>query len=931
MTAQDRDCTQPPKVLLFFINLELQDGKNERLNFHSGDSPEEVAFDFCRKKGLNLKIFNFIVASLNDKIADLKPKAERPKSTDNPQNPPAGIGRDLDCSDLNHTKPVGLESTQNESYTRLSEATPLKPALDPRLKTDSLLTPHASQKKDPLLNKDFPQQKPVPETEKKKLSATTSNPMSSGASKLADYSQESYFLVTPNNKENLQPEEDPSREEPKPHRNLRLSPQHKSSTDYHSRNLFDTLNDSSKQQTFDLDQQAELRPNPRSLHRSKTPKNTGLDSSFARSKPSPSFQRESANSQLFYYPRDLPAEPSPQLSRKHFKSLSRSSVLATQQTQQSSQYPGHRLYNLAVSNHLRKQAQIEQSQLLREELEVADVSFTPEVNVISSLIHECKFIEQPYYERLNRFGEEKRAKQEMIRQLRSEVENSRFDFKPKIDPISQIISKQRDKSLEDKDFDRFQQLYEIALKKNKPANSPLREKQLNATFTFKPAINEHSRKLARDTGDFAKRLQTSIEQKELRHKLSAEKHLKAGQPAARSASHQKRARDASANQQSKARLQVYSQLYEAGKTQASRMKELVQKEVDRIKKDMDRAKASSSSNHIFNELVGRRVFAMFEHLDQDKTGAVQAADPSAFGSMPAEVRKLFEPFLKLLGAKEQPVTFETFEYLFKKFVRVASADQNLNVEERRAVLSLGEEKKKKLATKNPHLTFKVRATDAASHHRTDPKEENRPQPQSLLQQRSTPRSPAAGRDRRAKRSPGAARVHFPADSQPVPLPQLPLRLQLQPPHLHLARKEAVPRRHHSSRRRERPERPGLVTVQVTTTLIKRVARYPLQFWLLYESLVHDGDDLAVWLNRRPSSRCSGVILCRQRTFTLSFLCRASALVAVGAPVFSLLIISALLMHGMTATPSTSPSELTRWAGSSSWKTTYPLQRLSPVK
>jgi hypothetical protein len=152
------------------------------------------------------------------------------------------------------------------------------------------------------------------------------------------------------------------------------------------------------------------------------------------------------------------------------------------------------------------------------------------------------------------------------------------------------------------------------------------------------------------------------------------------------------------------------------------MKELVQKEVDRIRKDMDRAKASSSSNQIFNELVAKRVLAMFEHLDVAKTGSVEVADPTVFASQSAEVKKLFDPFVRLLSSKEQPVDFETFEYLFKKFIRVDLFDQNLNVEERRVVLSLGEEKKRKTAGKNPNLTFKVGLHSPSQPSRSRPDE-----------------------------------------------------------------------------------------------------------------------------------------------------------------------------------------------------------------
>jgi hypothetical protein len=221
---------------------------------------------------------------------------------------------------------------------------------------------------------------------------------------------------------------------------------------------------------------------------------------------------------------------------------------------------------------------------------------------------------------------------------------------------------------------------------------------------------------------------------------------------------------------------VHRQLYEAGKSQVCRMKELVQQEVDRIKRDMDRAKASTASNHIFNELVARKVVALFRLLGGPQSGALEAADPLAAGHS-AEARKLFEPFAKLLNSQGQPVDIDTFEFLFKKFFRVAPRDQNLNVEERRVVLSLGDEKKKKPAAANANLTFKVASGDRARDNRADAPQEARPQPdEALLQQRSSlplprrrPRPRPSGGSRKCTSAPSSrpsTRTHTTAATTP---------------------------------------------------------------------------------------------------------------------------------------------------------------------
>lgn len=163
-------------------------------------------------------------------------------------------------------------------------------------------------------------------------------------------------------------------------------------------------------------------------------------------------------------------------------------------------------------NHSKKQLQISNSINIRKELELADASFTPEINKISDMIFQKKHDPNlPCYERLVKLGSEAQAKKERVRKLRKEVEENCYDFRPKLSMISRIINDEKGKLNNSKEIPRYELLYE-------DSKSPLQELAMNQNCTFHPAINEKSLKmLTPEEESFMKRLATSIEKKQTQY------------------------------------------------------------------------------------------------------------------------------------------------------------------------------------------------------------------------------------------------------------------------------------------------------------------------------------------------------------------------------------------------------------------------------
>jgi hypothetical protein len=66
----------PNSEVLFFINLELQDGNRLKTDFCKGDSPEELAYKVCNKNKLSLEAFKFMVRTIEAELTKYQKKQD---------------------------------------------------------------------------------------------------------------------------------------------------------------------------------------------------------------------------------------------------------------------------------------------------------------------------------------------------------------------------------------------------------------------------------------------------------------------------------------------------------------------------------------------------------------------------------------------------------------------------------------------------------------------------------------------------------------------------------------------------------------------------------------------------------------------------------------------------------------------------------------
>lgn len=174
---------------------------------------------------------------------------------------------------------------------------------------------------------------------------------------------------------------------------------------------------------------------------------------------------------------------------------------------------GHQLYEKAIGQHLRRQMQTEQSESLKKECEMEGVTFAPSINMISTMIVEKKQQNsRPRYERLHEIASAKKLKLERCRELKKELENDQYDFKPQICELSKQLDKESSIKKTSLGESRFLQLYQDS-KLRQSHTDILREQSKNRNCTFHPEINENSKKLiksSKETG-FKERLASSIE------------------------------------------------------------------------------------------------------------------------------------------------------------------------------------------------------------------------------------------------------------------------------------------------------------------------------------------------------------------------------------------------------------------------------------
>lgn len=126
---ESREYLESAPDVLFVLKVDMGGGRQEYIHFCRGDSPEDLAFSFCKENGLNIKVYDFISESLRQKYHQLQtgvlteskskaantttPKvAPQPKVSKQNQTAFKSI-QDSDSSPRLHDRPTAAESNPN--------------------------------------------------------------------------------------------------------------------------------------------------------------------------------------------------------------------------------------------------------------------------------------------------------------------------------------------------------------------------------------------------------------------------------------------------------------------------------------------------------------------------------------------------------------------------------------------------------------------------------------------------------------------------------------------------------------------------------------------------------------------------------------------------------------------------------------------------
>jgi hypothetical protein len=153
-----------------------------------------------------------------------------------------------------------------------------------------------------------------------------------------------------------------------------------------------------------------------------------------------------------------------------------------------------RLYEKGLNQYQNLQVQREYVQKAKEEAEMNPQWFKPRINRISCLIAEKNRSNERTHDRLNKYGEARDFKKEQIRRIKEEVETSQYDFKPRIDRISEKINEEKLKLFEEQQYaQRHEHLYIDALVKKD--NASIERMHLNPNCTFQPKVCRKSQEI----------------------------------------------------------------------------------------------------------------------------------------------------------------------------------------------------------------------------------------------------------------------------------------------------------------------------------------------------------------------------------------------------------------------------------------------------
>lgn len=68
----EREYLESAPDVLFVLKVDIGGGRKEFIRFCKEDSPEDLAFDFCKTHGFNVKVYDFVADSLRQKYHQLQ-------------------------------------------------------------------------------------------------------------------------------------------------------------------------------------------------------------------------------------------------------------------------------------------------------------------------------------------------------------------------------------------------------------------------------------------------------------------------------------------------------------------------------------------------------------------------------------------------------------------------------------------------------------------------------------------------------------------------------------------------------------------------------------------------------------------------------------------------------------------------------------------
>lgn len=492
----------PNSEVLFFINLELQDGKNEKISFGLGDYPEEVAYSFCKQHTLNGKVYNFIVAAIQDKLAEIHDDEDLDRSYQNSKrnrraNTPEKRGHTpdsqrgkLDTIDdyiERYSRSRSLLTIGSNSNASSRSRTPRKGGEDSNISLNGRggLTDNEGQND----QRGF-------------LYEMSGNPALNTSDSEFTKLREDYVRSEVRNILNSSEQ-----------RSLPVKYHNKTAEEYLAE-IHDGYSDrKEREQSAEKSRPVGLGQSP-FFNEDRKPLSFESSANFGRGFQSDLKKPHSGDESTLDTQTNTTNKKNPNMKLTSVNNLERrtptvkplnedsdpqfiSFATKTRQLPSEEVDPigaAQRLYEKGLNQYQNLQIQREYVQKAKEEAELNPQWFKPRINRISCLIAEKNQSNERTHDRLNKYGEARDLKKEQIRRIKEEVETSQYDFKPRIDRISEKINEEKLKLFEEQQYaHRHEHLYIDALVKKD--NASIERLHLNPNCTFMPKVSRKSQEI----------------------------------------------------------------------------------------------------------------------------------------------------------------------------------------------------------------------------------------------------------------------------------------------------------------------------------------------------------------------------------------------------------------------------------------------------